>query len=334
MGGVGSVGGAQIHHLLEALRDLGLDADALCRGAGLDATSLLTPGSRVAWPAAVALFDAAAAARDDGLIGLHAAETIGARGVVAFLVRAQATVAQAIGQLRRYAAVATDQLTVKVERRGSHAAIRVAMGSGSLPGERHMREYLAALVVIELRESSRRRFRAAEVRFPDAPGGPEAEYVRILDCPARFRQPAFEIVVAPSMLDLPLVTQSPEIVEMLEQTARHELALAATSALGPRVARALRAAFLRREDPGPDRVATILGMSLRTLQRRLGDEGTSFRAVRDQACLAHAVERLRDPATSVSHVADELGFADVAAFGKAFRRWTGTTPSEWRRRPS
>jgi AraC-like DNA-binding protein len=54
--------------------------------------------------------------------------------------------------------------------------------------------------------------------------------------------------------------------------------------------------------------------------------------VHDKACLDHALERLRDRSTSVSTVADELGFADVAAFGKAFRRWTGATPSEWRRR--
>jgi AraC-like DNA-binding protein len=79
-------------------------------------------------------------------------------------------------------------------------------------------------------------------------------------------------------------------------------------------------------------VASILGLSRRTLQRRLGEERTSFRAVHDKACLDHALERLRDRSTSVSTVADELGFADVAAFGKAFRRWTGATPSEWRRR--
>jgi len=329
---MGSVGGAQVHHLLEALRGLGLDADALCHGAGLDPETLLAPGIRIPWASTMALFTAAEVACGDPLIGLHAAETIGARGVLAFLIRAQPTVERALRQLSRFASIATDELAVQLERRTNHAVLRATIGTGRIDGERHVREYTAALFVIELRESSRRRFRASEVRLPDASGGPGAEYERIFECPVRFRQPAIEIVVTPPMLDVHLLTQSPEIAEVLEQTARQELALAETSAVGPRVAHALRAAFARGEDPAPDQVAAGLGLSLRTLQRRLGEEGTSFRAVRDKACLDHAVERLRDRSTSVSTVADELGFADAAAFGKAFRRWTGATPSEWRRR--
>jgi AraC-like DNA-binding protein len=329
---MGSVSGAQVHHFLEALRGLGRDGETLCGTAGLDPSAVLAAGARVPWSTAVGLFSASAAAHNDPLIGLHAAEAAGARGVLAYLVRAQPTVEQAMHRLVRYAPVASDQLAVQLDRGASHAVLRIALGAGRLAGERHVREYTAALFVIELRESSRRRFRAGEVRLPDPAGGPGAEYERIFDCAVRFRQPALEIVVAAPMLAVDLPTRSPEIAEVLERTAREELALAETSAVAPRVERALRAAFADRRDPTPDEVATILALSRRTLQRRLGEEGTSFRAVRDKACLDHAVERLRDRATSVSTVADELGFADVAAFGKAFRRWTGATPRAWRRR--
>src|SRR5262245_15148172 len=164
---MGSVGGAQVHHLLEALRGLGLDAEGLCRGAGMDPATLLAPGTRIPWANTMTLVTAAEAASGDPLIGLHAAEAIGARGVLAFLIRAQPTVEQALRQLSRYASIATDELAVQVERRPNHAVLRAKIGSGLFDGERLVREYTAALFVIELRESSRRRFRASEVRLPD-----------------------------------------------------------------------------------------------------------------------------------------------------------------------
>ena len=87
------------------------------------------------------------------------------------------------------------------------------------------------------------------------------------------------------------------------------------------------------EDMLETRLGTArLGMSVRTLQRRLEDEDSSFRAAWDQVRRARAQERLEDPSVSISQLADELGFASVAAFSKAFRRWTGSAPSTKRKR--
>jgi len=81
-----------------------------------------------------------------------------------------------------------------------------------------------------------------------------------------------------------------------------------------------------------DDVARSLGLSDRTLQRRLEGEGTSFLEVQDSVRESCARQLLRDPALSLVDVAERLGFSDLATFSRAFKRWTGQPPGMFRRR--
>ena len=103
-------------------------------------------------------------------------------------------------------------------------------------------------------------------------------------------------------------------------------------ALRDRVHGAVSAFLLRHFDATPARVASALEMSVRTLQRHLSVEGSSLREIRDRVCRERASTRLLDPAASISQVASELGYNDLSAFTKAFRRWTGESPSFYRSR--
>jgi len=77
--------------------------------------------------------------------------------------------------------------------------------------------------------------------------------------------------------------------------------------------------------------ARRLGMSERSLHRRLADEGASFRRIRDDVQLRAAIEYLRDTELTVEAIAESLGFSDAANFRRAFRRWTGKPPLAYRR---
>jgi AraC-like DNA-binding protein len=88
--------------------------------------------------------------------------------------------------------------------------------------------------------------------------------------------------------------------------------------------------------PGPDgyadleRVAERLFMSGRTLKRKLHDRGTTFRALLDDERFRQARHLLDDPELDIQHVATALGYRDPACFTRAFRRWSGRTPSQAR----
>lgn len=82
--------------------------------------------------------------------------------------------------------------------------------------------------------------------------------------------------------------------------------------------------------PAVDTAAEMWGVSPRTLQRRLASEGLSYRQVCDRSRFRKAVELLRDPRTTVNDIAAQLSYSDRRSFLRAFRRFTGMTPSEYR----
>jgi AraC-like DNA-binding protein len=83
--------------------------------------------------------------------------------------------------------------------------------------------------------------------------------------------------------------------------------------------------------PSAPAVASALGVQPRTLNRLLSKTGTSFNRVLEETRYEAAQRRLRDPAAPVVSIAWSLGYADASAFSRAFRRWSGMTPTEWRR---
>lgn len=80
-----------------------------------------------------------------------------------------------------------------------------------------------------------------------------------------------------------------------------------------------------------DVVANSIGFSARTLQRLLGREGISYSKLVDEVRLALARDLLDGTEYRLSEIAERLGYSDAAHFTRAFRRWTGKTPSEHRR---
>ena len=80
-------------------------------------------------------------------------------------------------------------------------------------------------------------------------------------------------------------------------------------------------------------VAQALSMSSSTLKRRLAEEGTTYSKVRQSLLYEHAMLRLLDRSVSVSEIATELGYSDLANFSHAFKRWTGRSPKDFRNPP-
>ena len=88
--------------------------------------------------------------------------------------------------------------------------------------------------------------------------------------------------------------------------------------------------LLRQGDATIDTLADIMGVSRRTLQRRLLSVGETFSQLLERVRFGIARDRLRDPASKVIDVAFELGYSDPTHFTRAFRRWTGSAPRSFR----
>ncbi len=156
------------------------------------------------------------------------------------------------------------------------------------------------------------------------------EHRRLLGPSVRFAQKDDAVVYETTALETPLISADPALLEVFEGDARRRLAaLAARDGVSGRVLTFL-AARLKGTVPPLSVVASALAMSERSIQRSLSEENTTYRQLIDEVRKDLAIEHLSRPGASATDVAFLLGFSEPSAFTRAFRRWTGLAPTQFR----
>jgi len=317
--------------MLRGFQRLGADPDELCRDIGADPEVLCAPDSRVSVVLLARLWLSAERMLRDPLIGLHSAEAVGPTGLLPYLMMTQPTVGQSIESFISSTRLASDNLEVTLDRAPATTAIGIHFAFRSGPGVAQTAEYVCGLLASHLHLTTAGRLVPDRVDFTHCERGPKAEYRRILQSEVRFERADTRLEIPTAALYWPLQTESPEVARSLSDQAQRALAELDQGDLAARVGANLRRTFTEAGDGSLEGAAASAGMSPRTLQRKLRDEGTSFRKVHDDARREIASDFLADPSLSISQVADRLGFGDVSAFDTAFKRWTGRTPRAYRR---
>lgn len=327
-----TIGALQTLQVLEALTACGADERRLCREAGIDRGSLREDGERVPWRRVRALFAEAERATRDPLVGWRAGEATRARGLIRYVWMSAETLGDGLDAACRAVAHGARPLRMELERGRSVAWLRIALDVAPHPAHRLMLEYLAAFQVRLLRDVAGQPLRPDEIRFPHPPAAAPADYQPLFQAPVRFRQPDCRVAIDAHLLDLPVATANPRLARLVADDIARELESAERGPLRARVERALRTSLSGSGRVSQRGIAGLLGISVRTLQRGLAREGVTFRDARAALQRALAEEMLEDPTPSITEIARRLGFDDGAAFGKAFRRWAGTSPGAWRAR--
>lgn len=319
--------------VLRHLRALGLDVDRLIRrlhlpfGAERREEVAMTPSGFEA------LLDLACAEAGDPLLTLRlpAAVMPATFQVGELAVRASPTVRAAFERAARYAPLFYAHLGYVCESTADELRMRHRARVGA-SGPQAARFALASLLVharklcVDSLVPSRVWFRG------EAPQDPtEIEGLRGFfgTRSVVFGQDDAGLAFESAMVDRPSLTGDGRLLATMERWA--ERALAEVPA-GSEVAAAARAAL--RELPAPASAAQVarrLGLSARTLQRRLAEEGTTLSCVSDEVRRDEITRLLRDTDLPVAEIAARTGFSDAATLTRAFRRWTGQPPGAWRR---
>jgi len=197
--------------------------------------------------------------------------------------------------------------------------------------DRHQIEFWLTAVVRLCRQLTHRRLIPTRVRVAHRRTSIPTKLKSFLGCPIEFGCSVDEVTFAGSVRFAPIVSADPHLNRLL--TAYCEAALAKReqspailrSNLENEITQLLPQGEARAED-----VARRLGMSHRTLARRLASEGLSFSIILDELKADLAKRYLRDDDLPMSEVARLLGYAEASAFTHAFRRWTGMTPRQFR----
>ncbi len=168
-------------------------------------------------------------------------------------------------------------------------------------------------------------FRASRIELSHTALDQPHRYAELLGCPVQFGSHRNSICFAGTLLSLPLIQANAAMRDQLRRMADEKLAQLGNDSLARQVA------DLVCQQPrwGKERIADHFSISGRHLIRLLADEGLTFKQIRDRELLRLADQALRED-IRISDVANQLGFSDESAFAKAFRRWTGMSPAQYR----
>lgn len=157
-----------------------------------------------------------------------------------------------------------------------------------------------------------------------------AAYARSFACPVRFSAPVCVFTVAATVLRLPLHRANADVARMFEASCSELLTrIHDDQRLAGRITRRLLAHS--GPPPGADEMARVLNMGSRTLRRKLASEQTSYQRIVDEVRRRLALDYLRTTTLTVQEIAELLGYTESTNFRRAFMKWTGESPSRYRR---
>jgi AraC-like DNA-binding protein len=207
-----------------------------------------------------------------------------------------------------------------------------ARSSRDTPLPRHFVEAGVGALVVLLRRFTGVAINALQVSFPHhAPADTSAHMELLGTRGLRFDVPLVEIVFPASVLDLRHQSADPGLFAFLRRQAEAAIEARGGADLPALVRQGLRAALGRGEEASLDPVAQSLGMTGRTLQRRLAEDGVRFSALLQHVRCERALELLQRPRADLDDIAERIGFSDARSLRRALKRHTGRTPSELRR---
>jgi AraC-like DNA-binding protein len=310
------------------LREFGARPAEVLTSVGLAPGALDHADNRIPFAAADALLGACVATTGCPHFGLLVGERchLSHFGALSQLMRNSSTVGEALGALAVHHRLNSDVGAVFLLEHEDSISLGYTIYRGNVRHPGQIYDVAMAITCNLLRELCGPRWAASEVVLSRAKPLDQTPYRRHFRAPLRFDHDHSALRFPAHWQERALPGADPE---------RHRALTAAFEAqhsgvLASRLHRALRLQLLHGKSSGDD-LAQTLSLQRRTLSRRLSAQGTSFQKVLDEVRFDVARQLLEHTRAPISEVAAALCYAEVSAFMHAFRRWTGTTPGQWRR---
>ncbi len=328
---VTAVWARQMAALLEAR---GRPAEAVLREVGLTRSDIDSPEARIPFSKHVALLERAASHLGDACFGFHHGASLDPldAGAIGYLAANSPTLKDALSNYQRYLAISTEGLRLSIEPEEDSVVLGFDRRDVATERDEQWCEFVLASAINVCRFVVGRRIRPAAVTMKHRRGSHLKEFEKYLGVPVSFGAARYTVVLNRKHLSLPCHSADARLFrivkahcdELLKKSRRSE-------SLREEVA-LLIGSLLPTGTATSANVASTLGVSERTLARRLAEEGTSFRQIIEEQRQQMAFRYLEHSDFRPAQVAYLLGYAQPSAFTHAFRRWTGHSPSDYRNR--
>ena len=317
--------------LRRQLDALGLDSTALCQAAGLDPALMDDPNARYPLHATTRLWQLAVTASGDPTLGLHtsrhvAPTTFHALGLA---VMASGSLREVFERIVRYHQVVSDALVLELREAGEVCELHFRLPPGAPAPAPEAIDAFAAIYVRTCRNRLGRDYAPLAVHLRRPPPVDARPWQAVFRAPVHFAAAEDMLCFARADLDQPLPDGNPELAAHNEAVLRKRLEALQPDTVARRLRRALEQC-LPNGEPSAEALAHGLHLSLRSLQRHLSEEGSSYEQVLADTRRDLALQHLAEADCAIGEVAYLLGFADSSSFSRAFKRWTGQSPSQYR----
>jgi AraC-like DNA-binding protein len=307
----------------------GVAVGPLIEQAGLTTAAIEDRTVPLGVPDQIKFVDLVADALGDKELGFHLAQDFDLReiGLLYYVAASADTLGSALRRAERYSDLQNEGVRLRPSR-GKSIRLNFDYSGVARHTDVHQIEFFIYSVIRLARHLTGRTLKPTHVRMIHKIAGDRHTLERLMDCDLQSGSDADQVDFPAASWDFPIVTADPHLHRLCVQSCEEALARRRknASSLKVKVENAI-AALLPHGQARHELVAAQLGMSPRTLARRLSSEGSSFAGILSDIRSALAHRYLADRTLPISQIAWLLGYTEIGTFTRAFQRWTGMSPS-------
>ena len=316
-----------------ALRDYGVEIETIYREAGIDPEALASPGTRYPFAKMQIMWRLAVERSGDTCFGLSVAEHMRPQAFhgLGFVWLSSDTLCDALKRLVKYQRLISTVADISLRERDDSVELVVNILQPS--GQPHPASLDAALGVFlrMCRMAVCGPFNPERVSLQRPRPACAERFDTLFQAPVQFAAERNILYLDPSSIHQPLPGADPELLRANDQVVVDYLARFDRESLSMQV-RSLLIEQLPDGQPTQQGIASSLNLSVRNLQRKLHSEGISFKNLLDETRKELATQYIRDSNRRIGEITYLLGFSEPSNFTRAFRRWTGCSPNEYRQK--
>ena len=323
--------GALARLAYQGLVALGVDANEVLKRSGLNPDRLYQANLRTQFSAQPSFWQAAVDLSNDPCIGLHLGEKMPLyKGqIIEYLFLSSANFGDGLRRNINYQRLVSDALHVKLVEEPNPYITGYISERAFLTS--HFAEILTVGIIKVFKEVTDGHFKPEKIVFTHAPNTDLDEYRRVLECDVEFNAREFRLYFVREILDYRSLNSVPELLNMHLETADKHMALLQQQDFINEVNGQI-AALLESGDATLENVADKLDLSARQLRHQLKTASTSFQKLLNRHRHSLARRLLSTTDEDISEIVYLTGFSEPSTFYRAFKRWEGTTPIEFRRK--
>ncbi len=330
MKSIPSIGNSSVLALVSLLESYGFVRASISAAAGIDLGDLDNQDGRMPLPDYQQLWQAALTLTDNPALGLVLGQHLDTSkvGIVGHIIFNSPSIHEAIKEYVRLFSIVNEAISLTFKTEGNYGYLRFVHHNPEfycVPDmERSMvlSLYRGKALFDDAMHWQSVDFQHAEPAYRD-------EYDKVFDCPLRFNQPYCQIVFERKYLTIAPKQRNPFMARAALQYANTLMKKLFRRTYADKV-KLLIMESVGSGEADIDHVAERLNTSRQTLYRKLKEEGVSFQSLLEDVRFAMAKEKLKTPNLSLSEIAFSLGFSDLSAFSRAFKRWSGVSPKAFR----